>query len=225
MRLFQGASDVASDVGRSRPRSDRVVWQAASVCLSYPGEDVADRAALVRAALREAAPSVLPRFADLLATWESTPVGVLQARYVEVFDLSGKQALYLSYWTDGDTRRRGQVLTDFKARYRRSDFLVNTHGELPDYLPLVLEYGAVADPADGAALMQEYRASLELLRLALVDRRSEHAGVVTAVCDTLPGASPATRQEVHARAKAGPPVESVGLDPYDPRLLPLSGKG
>jgi nitrate reductase delta subunit len=202
-----------------------VVWQAASVCLSYPGEDGADRAGLVRAALQEAAPSVLPRFADLLAVWESTPVGALQARYVEVFDLSGKHALYLSYWTDGDTRRRGQVLTDFKARYRRSGFLVDTHGELPDFLPLVLEYAAVVDPDDGAALLQEYRASLELLRLALVDRRSEHAGVVAAVCETLPGASPATRQEVHARAQAGPPIESVGLDPYDPRLLPLSGKG
>ena len=99
-----------------------------------------------------------------------------------------------------------------KQRYRRSGFLVDTHGELPDYLPLILEYAARVDPVDGAALLQEFRRSLELLRLALVERHTPYAGVITAVCATLPGASPRDRQAVMAMAAAGPPTETVGLE-------------
>ncbi len=47
-----------------------------------------------------------------------------------------------------------------KQRYRRSGFLVDTHGELPDYLPLILEYAARVDPRDGAELLQDFRRSL-----------------------------------------------------------------
>ncbi|MFP5283527.1 MAG: nitrate reductase molybdenum cofactor assembly chaperone, partial [Actinomycetes bacterium] len=161
-------------------------------------------------------------FAPLLRSWAGSPLAALQTAYVETFDLSRKHALYLSYWTDGDTRRRGEALATFKARYRASGCVVRLHGELPDFLPLVLEYAAVADPVDGAALLQEYRPSLELLRLALLEAGSPYAGVLEAICATLPGASPADRREVLARAQAGPPTEAVGLDPYDPRLLPLA---
>jgi anaerobic selenocysteine-containing dehydrogenase len=94
---------------------------------------------------------------------------------------------------------------------------------LPDYLPMVLEYAAIVDPADGTALLQEYRSSVELLRLALVERGTPYAGVLTAVCSTLPGASPADRKAVMAMAAAGPPTESVGLEPTTPQFLPLGG--
>ena len=46
-------------------------------------------------------------------------------------------------------------------------------------------------------------------------------GVVAAVCATLPGPSPRDRQAVMAMAATGPPTETVGLEPADPRLLPL----
>jgi nitrate reductase delta subunit len=88
---------------------------------------------------------------------------------------------------------------------------------------MVLEYAAVADTVDGPALLQEYRPSLELLKFALQAARTPYAGLVEAVCDTLPGASPADAAAVHRMAADGPPREQVGLDAYDPRLLPLSG--
>ena len=141
-----------------------------------------------------------------------------------MFDLSKRHALYLSYWTDGDTRRRGMVLVDFLQRYRDAGLDLGDTGELPDHLPLVLEF-ARHRPDEGAALLQEYRASLELIRLALADRGSPYSGVVAAVCATLPGRSPADRQQAMAMAAAGPPTESVGLDPYDPRLLPVEAIG
>jgi nitrate reductase molybdenum cofactor assembly chaperone NarJ/NarW len=202
----------------------RVVWQAASVCLAYPDDEVLSLAELIMRALREKSSSAVPHFAPLLDFWSATSLAEIQHHYVDIFDLSRKHALYLSYWTDGDTRRRGETLTQIKQRYRRSGYLVDTHGELPDFLPLVLEYAARVDPADGAELLQEYRAGLELLRLALIECRTPYASVITAVCDTLPGASPADRRAVMAMAAAGPPTEQVGLEPYDPRLLPLGGR-
>lgn len=221
-------------------RADRVVWQAASLVLGYPKSEVTDRAALVRAAIADAAPQRLPDFDPVMEFWAGSAPAVVQNHYVETFDLSRRQTLYLSYYTDGDTRRRGETLMTIKQRYRRASFLVDTHGELPDYLPLILEYAARVDPVDGAALLQEFRRSLELLRLALKDRGTPYEGVVTAVCATLPGASPGDRQAVMAMAAVGPPSETVGLEPLgawgvgpagepgagapgpgDPRMLPL----
>jgi nitrate reductase delta subunit len=205
-------------------REARVVHQVASWCLAYPDDALVDRLPLLVAAVDELpagrARDGLRRFLDHAV---ATPLADLQRRYVELFDLSGRRTLHLSYWTDGDTRRRGEVLARFKERYRASGMLVETRGELPDHLPLVLEYAAVADPLDGPALLQEYRPSLELIRLALEDDDVPWAGLLDAVCATLPGASPTDRAAVHAMAQAGPPRESVGLDAADPRLLPLAG--
>ena len=118
------------------------------------------------------------------------------------------------------------MLGRFKAAYRASGFLVDTRGELPDYLPMVLEFAACADLAAGRELLQAYRPSLELLRIALDEKQSPYAGALVAVCATLPGESPASRAAVQAMVDAGgPPVESVGLDSYDPRLLPLQPVG
>lgn len=198
----------------------RVVYQAASICLSYPDEGVLAMRDVVRRALREEAPRAAASFDPLLDWWQRTPAATVQSTYVDLFDMSKRHALYLSYWTDGDTRRRGSVLADMKQRYREAQLALNDTGELPDHLPLVLEF-ARHQPDEGAALLQEYRASIELIRLALVDRGSPYAGIVAAVCSTLPGVSPKDAQQAMALAAAGPPAESVGLDSTDPRLLPL----
>ena len=204
-------------------RDVRVVHQVASWCLDYPDDMLPERLPLLRASVAEQssrgrAVSLLSAFLGHVA---ATPLADLQRHYVDVFDLSRKHALYLSYWTDGDTRRRGEVLGRVKARYRDSGFLVDTGGELPDYLPMVLEYAALADPDDGRALLQTYRASIELVRIALQEHGTPYADVVVAVCETLPGPSPSDRAAVMRMARAGPPSETVGLDPYDPRLLAM----
>lgn len=199
----------------------RVVRQAASYLLAYPDERLLAQLPTIRTALAEQGVTTLDAVLDHLAR---TPLEELERQYVEVFDLSRRHALYLSYWTDGDTRRRGEVLARFKAAYRESGFRVDTSGELPDYLPMVLEFAAVADPEAGEELLRAYRPSLELLRIGLVEDRSPYAEVVAAVCATLPGASPADRAAVQAMVD-GPPTETVGLEPYDPRLLPMAGQG
>jgi nitrate reductase delta subunit len=188
------------------PDQTRVVLQAASLCLQYP--DDAQRATLptVRAAV-----SALP---------ESVPRRHLQAflvsggdaeHYVQVFDTRRRCCLYLTWWSDGETRRRGSSLAALKARYRAAG-VEFTGSELPDYLPAVLEFAATADLADGLALLQEHRAGLELLRLALLEAGTPYAAPVQAVCALLPGPSPEDVAAAKALARGGPPREQVGLD-------------
>lgn len=212
-----GRRDGGSDVTRTQ-----VVYLAAAWCLSYPDGELLERVGLMREALCEFPGAVAP-FEPVLTALEATPLGVVQAQYVQEFDLSKRHSLHLSYWTDGDTRRRGDVLAGFKQAYRQCDVLVDTQGELPDYLPMVLEFAATVDLAAGRELLIRFRPSLEMLRLALVDAALPHAGILQALCDTLPGQSPADRNAVMTMAGYGPPTESVGLEPYDPRLLPLRG--
>lgn len=224
------------------PDGSLVVYQIASHLLSYPDVALLERLPLLRRAIAECptgtggargwrgrrrapvlAPEVLAGVGMLLDHLESTGLRELERAYVETFDLSRKHALYLSYWTDGDTRRRGEVLGRFKQAFRDSGLMVTPGGELPDYLPIVLEFAALADPVRGRELLIEFRPSLEMLRLALEEHASPYAAVVAAVCSTLPGASPADRAAVMAMAGVGPPAEAVGLEPYDARLLPVRG--
>jgi nitrate reductase delta subunit len=203
-------------------RRVQVLYLAAAWCLSYPDDELIGRVPLIRDALAEF-PGLGGDFADVLDLLESTDPMEIQAHYVREFDLGRRHALHLSYWTDGDTRRRGEVLGSFKNTYRQSDILVDTHGELPDYLPMVLEYAARVDLKAGRDLLIRYRASLEMLRFGLLRDDLPHARILQAICDTLPGKSPADEQAVMRMAGYGPPTEAVGLNPYDPRLLPVKG--
>ncbi|KUL22206.1 nitrate reductase molybdenum cofactor assembly chaperone [Streptomyces regalis] len=197
-------------------RHAAVVCQAAAILLQYPDEGVRDRIPLVAEAVAGLPPgtprSALTRFLDHLA---ATPPRDLAETYVATFDRRRRCCLYLTWWSDGETRRRGQALATLKARYRRHGLELGSN-ELPDFLPVVLEYTATGDLADGLALLQEHRAGIELLRLALRDAGSPHTAVVEAVCALLPGPSPQDRAAAQRLARTGPPQETVGLEPFGP---------
>ncbi|WP_051217701.1 nitrate reductase molybdenum cofactor assembly chaperone [Nocardioides insulae] len=199
--------------GRGRGPDWRVVHQVSSWCLSYPDDEVLERMPALRQAVAEQPDSEpIKHLRAFLDHVEEVPSGALVREYIDLFDLSRQHTLYLSYWTDGDTRRRGSTLAEFKQHYRDSGFLVDTRGELPDHLPLVLEYAAVADPEGGLRLLEHYRAGLELIRLSLAEQGASYTDVLSAVCATLPGRAPDTKAEAMALARTGPPTESVGIE-------------
>ncbi|MER2134544.1 MAG: nitrate reductase molybdenum cofactor assembly chaperone [Arthrobacter sp.] len=206
--------------GDAHPERSRTIRQAAALLLEYPDTQLMNVLPAMRAALAEAgsgADSLEPLF-----TWfTSSPLREVQAVYVQEFDLSKRHSLHLTYWTDGDTRRRGEALAAFKEVYR-SHGVLPEGTELPDYLPLVLEFASKVSPEDGYELLQRYRPSVELLRLALRDDGLPYEGVLTLLCSTLPGVSPEDQAAVMRTAGYGPPTETVGLEPYSSRLLPVS---
>ncbi|GGZ80641.1 nitrate reductase molybdenum cofactor assembly chaperone [Streptomyces bluensis] len=194
-----------------------LIHQAASLLLLHPGRDWPQRLHLVTDTLdgvsgAGAETEPLSRFCAAVA---GVPALELSARYITTFDRSRRRTLHLTYYTDGDTRRRGQSLLNWRELYR-------THGwqppsdELPDFLPLALEFAARC-PEPGRRALQDHRAALELLRLALREHRSPYADVLEAVCRTLPGASPADRAAALRLARSGPPTETVGLLPFPAR--------
>lgn len=202
-------------IGRGRASAgdgQRLVYRVASLLLCYPDERVRGRLPDVAAAL-----PVVPRpawrapLAGTVAWLSGQARGDAERHHVEVFDLSRRCSPYLTYYRYGDTRQRGMALLALKHTYRRAGF-EPAGPELPDYLPLVLEFAALAgDP--GVRLLDGHRAALQLLRHALHDRGSPYAAVLDAVDATLPALSARQQADVRKLAEEGPPTEDVGLDP------------
>ncbi|MGH3415455.1 MAG: nitrate reductase molybdenum cofactor assembly chaperone, partial [Actinocrinis sp.] len=136
-------------------------FKLASVLLQYPtaalfaGLDELDACAAETSP--KAAREAFVRFTAWLRHVEPTTAA---QHYVETFDLRRRCALYLTYYRYGDTRKRGMAMLEFKTAYRAAGF-VPGDAELPDYLPMVLEFAALADR--GRRLLHGHRADIELL--------------------------------------------------------------
>jgi nitrate reductase delta subunit len=150
-----------------------------SVLLVYPDEELVDALPELReaaAALPRAERRALEPVLDALAV---TPLPELRRAYVETFDFDRRCGLHLTYHTHGDRRQRGLELVRLKRRYAEAG-LPFAGAELPDHLPVVLEFASLR-PEAGRKLLSSFRAPLELVRAALHDRGSVYAGVLDAL--------------------------------------------
>jgi len=188
-------------------------YKLASVLLQYPSRALFDGLDELDAAARSAPRAARGHLAAFLAWLRATPPHEVAQHYVETFDLRRRSALYLTYYRHGDTRRRGMALLAFKTAYRAAG-LEPDGAELPDYLPVVLDFAAVA-PA-GEELLRRHRADLELLRRALREAGTPYARLVDAVCAQLPRLGRRDLLRVRAAEQQGPPAEDVGLEPFAP---------
>jgi len=193
-------------------RSLRLAHLAASVALSYPDESLPDRLPSLRQAVatlpdRLAAP--LRQMLDYLAT---TAPSVTAAHYVDTFDLRRRCCLYLTYYTHGDTRRRGLALLRFREVYREAG-LELIENELPDHLAVVLELSAAGHSRQAIELLVAHRPGLELLWQALDGLGSPYRHAVAVVRASLPPPGPADLAAARLLADEGPPAEQVGLAP------------
>lgn len=190
-------------------------FKLASVLLQYPtaallsGLDELDAFA-ASAGGPKAAREAFARFLGWLRA--ADPAQVAQ-HYVRTFDLRRRCALYLTYFRYGDTRKRGMAMVEFKTAYRAAGF-TPSDAELPDYLPMVLEFAALTER--GRKLLHGHRADVELLRRGLEKAESPYADVVAAVCAHLPKLGRRELALVVKAWEAGPPREEVGLEPFAP---------
>ena len=118
--------------------NDRVVWQCASLALSYPDRHRSDAAAALLEYVEGAAREHLSTTLSAVQTLDDRAAAQL---YVETFDLHRRATLYLTYWTAGDTRNRGQAMLAFVQAYRDAG-AVPPADEAPDHLAVVLEFAA-----------------------------------------------------------------------------------
>jgi nitrate reductase molybdenum cofactor assembly chaperone NarJ/NarW len=190
-----------------------VIFKLLSILLRYPDDEVLEHRREIGKAAREL-PDSPARDAVLafLARWEHEPASSLQAAYTEAFDFKRRGCLYLSYYRYGDQRARGQVLADMKEAYARAGYPLDTT-ELPDYLPLVLEFASEV-PEEGLPMLAENRAAIEVIRRSLLHDSNPHAHLVEALIFFLPELDEETVAEMRKLIVQGPPQESVGLEPY-----------
>lgn len=212
---------------RDRPSVDirhvADTWQLVSLLLDYPDEQLIERSAMLREVLADLPEMMAQPLTRLLDHLASTPLGNLQRDYVETFDLTRRRALHLTYFTHGDTRKRGVALVQFKQAYRKHGVEIGEE-ELPDHLCVLLEFGALHDLDTAWKLLNDHRVGIELLHRALKKSDSPWGDAVRALRATLPTLKGDDEQALATLITQGPPTEEVGLDssPYaiDPRLNP-----
>ena len=194
-----------------------------SLLLGYPdAELVAMRPQLAAEAadMDSAAGGWIERFLAEIAELEPAE---LEGSYVETFDFAKRCGLHLTYHRYGERRERGMALLALKQRYSAAGFELAV-GELPDYLPAMLEFAALR-PEIGEDLLLENREAIELVRAALRDRESPYAHLLDGVRACLPGLTARQLATVKRLASEGPPPpDEVGLDPFaPPEMMPAAG--
>ncbi len=192
----------------------RTVHLVASVLLDYPDERLHEaRPVLARAVSRLPTGDAARHLTAFLDHLDATPLPELAEHYVAIFDLKRRCCPYLTYYTYGDTRRRGMALLRFKHAYRAAGF-EPAAGELPDHLAVVCELSGRGATREAGRLLHEHRTGIEVLHHALTAEGSPYAHVVAAVLATLPPLGVRERAAALRLAAQGPPAEEVGLEPF-----------
>ena len=172
-------------LGLAKPVSASNTLRVLAALLSYP--DAAMRAYLpeMRDILRNA--SVVPdaRRAELDALIDSlarTDHLEVEADYVELFDRGRGTSLHLFEHVHGDSRDRGPAMIDLAQTYEQAGLYL-APGELPDYLPAVLEFVSTQPPREAVAFLSEMAHIFTAIFSALCERASPYASVLGALLE------------------------------------------
>lgn len=196
------------------PADTALLYRITSILLRYPDDQVLTHLPTVTAALPAVTADARGRIAGFTG-WLGgrTPTEAAQ-HYVSTFDHTRRRGLYLTYYRHGDTRARGMALLALKHTYRQAG-CPPPDDELPDFLPLMLEFASIA-PEPGLRALTQCQAGLELLADAVLAADSPYGALLDVVRAVLPGLGSRHRAELRALATTGPPDEQVGLEPFAP---------
>ncbi len=158
-------------------------FKALSALLNYPSAELVAAMPEIRAVLT--GEGLVPRSSlkalePLLSSFETAELYDLQERYVLLFDRSRSLSLHLFAHVHGERRDRGQSLVDLSQLYDKSGFFIVAN-ELPDFLPLFLEFLSTLPFGEATALLGETVHILAVLRQRLEKRESPYAALFAAV--------------------------------------------
>ena len=154
-------------------------FRALSALLSYPSAELQAAAAECRAAIaRERLLPAEDRFMldGLIEEIATNDLYDLQERYVDLFDRTRSLSLHLFEHVHGESRDRGQAMIDLRAQYEQHGLFIST-AELPDFLPLFLEYLATLPLAEACELLGQPAHIFAGLAQRLRKRRSSYEAV------------------------------------------------
>ena len=153
--------------------------------LGYPDAQMRGWLPEMRELLRAEATLSPSRHAEIEALMDSLQgAGDLDAEadYVELFDRGRGTSLHLFEHVHGDSRDRGPAMIDLGQTYEKAG-LILAEGELPDYLPAVLEFVSTQPPTEARAFLGEMAHIFNAIFGALQQRSSAYASVLGALLE------------------------------------------
>ncbi|WP_050873227.1 nitrate reductase molybdenum cofactor assembly chaperone [Comamonas testosteroni] len=199
------------------------LYRLLSALLSYPEPELLDALGDVETALRpypEANETLRPLIGYLAA---NDLIGV-QENYVATFDRNRSHSLHLFEHVHGESRDRGQAMVDLLQTYRQHGF-EPVAAELPDHVPLFLEFLGVIDEAQALDLLDEAIHVIAAIGARLAKADSPYACVFI-VLRSLARVIPRVQTEAPVR-DMDEAMETFGVSPdgMEPLLRPFSGDG
>lgn len=180
-------------------------FKALSALLSYPSEELQAEVGGIRDLIEaeDIVPlSVRSEMEPFLTRLASDDLYDLQEHYVDLFDKTRRLSLHLFEHVHGESRDRGQAMVDLAALYEKHGLLVDAH-ELPDYLPLFLEYLSTQPLEDAQPLLTDTAHIIAALEERLVHRNSAYASVFAAIL-AIAGCHVALNEKPSNEADAAP---------------------
>lgn len=185
-------------------------FKVLSALLGYPSEDLRSAVAELRGALDQEAllcKSERRALDKLLDSFEHSDIYELQERYVLLFDRTRSLSLHLFEHVHGESRDRGQAMIDLKTLYE-SHGLAIAAAELPDHLPLFLEFLSTQPFAEARDLLGQTVHIQSALAERLHKRRSPYEGVFRALI-ALSKARPRAEDVAALLAEPDPDAEDL----------------
>ena len=162
---------------------NRHLLKVLSALLQYPDDELL----LLLQELREAVVEIpqkdyQEKCVNFLDYLDNNSLIRLQEVYSATFDLNPATSLNLTYHKWGDARERGSALCDLNYLYHRAGY-DSSDDDLPDYLPLILEFLSITTSADSFSFLGQYCDQVEAVGSRLRERGSPYAGPFEVVLD------------------------------------------
>lgn len=181
-----------------------LTFRVLSALLSYPTPEFNAEAAQAERVLRSdgiLTGLYLEDVCGLLQQLQLTPQLDAESAYIEAFDRGKSTSLYLFEHIHGESRDRGQAMVRLLMRYRMHGLDLDTK-ELPDFLPLFLEFLSTCSPDVARKYLSEVIDIVDRLAARLRQRGAAYAAVLEAIGSIVP-------------RTAGPLVSDPGQDRDD----------
>jgi nitrate reductase molybdenum cofactor assembly chaperone len=153
--------------------------------LGYPDAALREHLEEMRQALHDEAavqPARLAELDALIASIASQSAIDAEADYVQLFDSGRRTSLHLFEHVHGDSRDRGPAMIDLAMTFEAAGLYL-AEGEMPDHLPVVLEYASTQPGREARAFLGEMAHIVNLIFSALAKRQSRYASVLGALIE------------------------------------------
>jgi len=167
------------------PKTMSLTLRVLARLLSYPDAELRAHLQPMRQALRDGSALTPTRLAELEALIDGIAAQdalAAEADYVQLFDSGRRTSLNLFEHVHGDSRDRGPAMIDLAQTFEKAGLYLAI-GEMPDHLPVVLEYASTQPPREARAFLAEMAHILNVIFNALQQRQSRYASAMGALIE------------------------------------------